>query len=205
MTLDELGQKHGTDKASHAHNYLEAYDALLTPYRDRSPLTLIEIGVRDGASVRMWQDYFPGAQIVGVDIVEGCREHAGPRITIEIGDGSDAGFLDDLATKYPPDIVFDDGSHLWSDQIDTFRRLFPCLSAGGIFICEDLHTSRSKWVEKYGRAYTDAAAAYFGRVAAEVAAEGHVYGTMLDPEVKDIQRQVEWVRFGRGFVAIKKK
>jgi hypothetical protein len=53
VTLDELGQKHGTDKASHAHNHLEAYDALLTPYRDRSPLTLIEIGVRDGASVRM--------------------------------------------------------------------------------------------------------------------------------------------------------
>jgi hypothetical protein len=60
-------------------------------------------------------------------------------------------------------------------------------------------------VAKYGRAYTDAAAGYFGRLAAEVAAEGHVYGTMFDQEVKDIQRDIEWVRFGRGFVAIKKK
>jgi hypothetical protein len=37
-----------------------------------------------------------------------------------------------------------------------------------------------------------------------VAAEGYVYGTMQDAELKQIQNQVEWVRFGRGFVAIKK-
>jgi hypothetical protein len=59
-------------------------------------------------------------------------------------------------------------------------------------------------VGKYGTPYTVAASPYFGGLAAQVASEGNVYGAMLDPEMKDIQRQVECVRFGRGFVAVKK-
>jgi trans-aconitate methyltransferase len=204
LTLDELGRKFGTDKSSQAHNYLAVYEQFLAPYRANADLGVLEIGVRDGPSVRVWQEYFPAAQIVGVDISESCRAHADTRIAIEIGDQSDPKFLQDLVAKYRFDIIFDDGSHTWSHQIDSFRLLFPHLRPGGLFVCEDLQTSRAKFVEKYGKPYTDAAAAYFGRLAAEVAAEGYVYGTMQDAELKQIQNQVEWVRFGRGFVAIKK-
>ena len=204
MNLDELGRKHGTDKASSLHNYLAVYEEVLEPYRAKADLLVLEIGVRDGASVRVWQDYFPAAQIVGIDILESCRAHADSRITIEIGDQSDHAFLRTIGDKYRPDVVLDDGSHLWSHQIDTFRMLFPHIKQGGVFICEDLHTSRSKFVEKYGRPYTEAAAPYFGRLAATFAAEGHVYGTMADAEFKEMKEQIDWVRFGRGFVVIKK-
>ena len=204
MNRDELGRKHGTDKSSSLHHYLGVYQEVLEPYRARPELTVLEIGVRDGASVRMWQDFFPTAQIVGIDIMESCRQHADGRITVEIGDQADHCFLRSMGEKYAPDVVLDDGSHEWANQIDTFRMLFPYIKAGGIFICEDLHTSRSKHVEKYGRAYTEAAAPYFGRLAATFAAEGHVYGTMADAEFKAMQDRIEWVRFGRGFVIIKK-
>jgi hypothetical protein len=165
LTLDELGLKHGTDKASGGHNYLVLYEELLTSYRAKPELLLLEVGVRDGASVRLWQDYFPQAQIVGVDILESCRAHQDSRIAIEIGDQSDPNFLEALSNKYKADIIFDDGSHSWSHQIDTFRMLFPHLNAGGLFVCEDLHTSRSKWVGKYGRPYTYSASKYFGLLA----------------------------------------
>jgi hypothetical protein len=205
VKLDELGQKHGTDKASQGHNYLVEYEPLLQPYRSKSDLLVLEIGVREGASVRLWHDYFSTAQIVGVDILERCTAHAGDRISIEIGDQSDEEFLQRLTVKYEPDIIFDDGSHFWTHQIDTFRILFPAMKPGGTFVCEDLHTSRSKWVGKYGTPYTMSAAAYFGWLAAIFSAEGHVYGTMMDAELREIARLVEWIRFGRSFVAIKKK
>ena len=52
-TLDDLGKLHGTDKASDRHNYLvRVYDPLLSPLRD-DPLTMLEIGVFHGGSVRM--------------------------------------------------------------------------------------------------------------------------------------------------------
>lgn len=204
MNLDELGRKHGTDKSSEAHNYLVEYEQLMAPYRAKGDLGILEIGVREGPSVRVWQEYFPNAQIVGVDITESCRAHADERIAIEIGDQSDPKFLQELVTKYSFDLMFDDGSHHWSHQIDSFRFLFPHLRPGGLFICEDLHTSRAKWVEKYGRPYTHAAAGYFGRLAAMVGAEGDVYDTTFDQSMNLIQKTIEWVRFGRGFVAIKK-
>jgi hypothetical protein len=36
------------------------------------------------------------------------------------------------------DIVIDDGSHKFYDQIFTFKILFPRLNAGGIYIIEDI-------------------------------------------------------------------
>jgi hypothetical protein len=84
LTLDELGRKFGTDKSSQAHNYLAVYEQFLAPYRANADLGVLEIGVRDGPSVRVWQEYFPAAQIVGVDISESCRAHADTRIAIEI-------------------------------------------------------------------------------------------------------------------------
>lgn len=203
MTLDELGRKHGTDKASEGHDYLRVYEALLAPYR-ASARQVMEIGVRDGPSVRVWQDYFPSAQIIGVDIMESCRAHADDRITIEIGDQSDQRFLNHLKETYRPEIVLDDGSHIWSHQIDTFRAFFPHLPSGGLFICEDVHTSRVNAVAKYGKPYTDTAATYFGKLAAQVGAEGPVFGTAADPELTGFQKQIDWVHFGRRFVAVKK-
>ncbi|QIK78079.1 class I SAM-dependent methyltransferase [Sphingomonas piscis] len=204
MNLNELGLKHSTDKASHGHNYLDLYEELLAPFRDRGNLRIIEIGVHEGASLRVWKDFFPDAQIVGVDIKEACRAHADTSIQIEIGDQGDETFLQSLITKHPADIIVDDGSHFWSHQIDTFRLLFPQMRSGGLFVCEDLLTSRSKWVAAYGRPYTIPAATYFGRLAAQFAAEGFVYGEASDTEMRDLQQQIAWMRFGPGFVAIRK-
>ena len=67
--LDELGILHGTDKGSLGHGYLGHYERILGPLRDE-PITILEIGVSDGASLRMWADYFTRATIVGVDINE---------------------------------------------------------------------------------------------------------------------------------------
>ena len=53
-TLDEIGLKYGTDKSSSHHHYLPFYETFMAPLRD-APITLLEIGVYQGASLRTWR------------------------------------------------------------------------------------------------------------------------------------------------------
>ncbi len=137
--LESIGQKMETDKASANHNYLDKYEFLLAPMRDKA-FTLLELGVFLGASERMWQEYFPHAQIIGVDIAENCRNFADERINILIRDLSDETVLKELAEIHPR-IIVDDASHLWSHQIKALFSLFSSLPSGGIYILEDMETS----------------------------------------------------------------
>jgi trans-aconitate methyltransferase len=140
-TLDVLGLRHGTDKASGHHDYLAFYERFLRPIRD-AHMRVLEIGVREGASLRMWADYFPNATIVGIDIDPECRRHAGGRISVEVMDQSDLPALAALARGYGPfGLIVDDGSHIWEHQITALRHLYPHLQPGGCYILEDLDTS----------------------------------------------------------------
>jgi hypothetical protein len=150
--LPYMAKAHGTDKA--LHGYLEYYRHFFGPLR-RAKLKLLEIGVGDGgasagdrrivgqggASLRMWKDYFPNAQIFAIDIVDKTHLEE-PRITIARGDQNDPGFLDDLAKRWGPfDIVIDDGSHVSEHVITSFRALFPHVKDGGYYVVEDLFFS----------------------------------------------------------------
>ena len=141
MTLDEIGRKNGTDKASDIHNYLRFYERRLAHLRDAQFL-LLEIGVYHGGSVRTWTEYFPQARIVGLDINGECRRHERDNVAIRIGDASDSSFLFDVIGEFGrPLIVLDDGSHRWDHQIRTFQILFPVMRPSGFYIVEDLDTS----------------------------------------------------------------
>ena len=143
----------GTDKQG-AHSYADAYECHFRHLRHRA-ITLLEIGVggyRDltsgGESLRTWKEFFPKAQIIGIDIhpKEGLSED---RITVLQGDQSDREFLDDVALRYGPfDVVIDDGSHICAHVITSFRALFPHLAQDGIYAIEDLQTSY--WARGYG-------------------------------------------------------
>jgi hypothetical protein len=140
-TLDELGLKYKTDKASSGHDYLRHYEFYFQQMRS-TVSRIIEIGGLDGASLRMWEEYFPAAEIVCVDIDPKVKGFEGGRISVEIGNAGDASYLKTLRDKYlTADIVIDDGSHRWDHQRLAFRSLFPMVSAGGYYVVEDLHTS----------------------------------------------------------------
>ncbi|MGG5811696.1 class I SAM-dependent methyltransferase [Falsiroseomonas sp. CW058] len=148
MRLDELGLRHGTDKASNRHDFLRTYERYLAGMRD-SAAAVLEVGVLDGASLRMWADYFPRAAILGIDVKPERAAHRTDRIGVEIGNAGDPKFLAAVAGRHGPfDLILDDGSHLWDHQQLAFRRLFPHLRPGGVFIIEDINTS---YVPRYGR------------------------------------------------------
>ena len=57
------------------HHYFDVYTRYFERYRDR-PITMLEIGVFRGGSLRMWKEYFhTDSTIVGVDIDESCQAH----------------------------------------------------------------------------------------------------------------------------------
>lgn len=141
MTLNELGLRHGTDKSSEIHDYLNLYERRFRDLRDKA-FVMIEVGVLRGASVHMWGEYFPKARIVGIDFDPDCGGQEGENISIRIGDASSVDFLFDVVQEFgKPLIVIDDGSHRWDHQIVLLQTLFPLLLPGGFFVVEDLDTS----------------------------------------------------------------
>ena len=148
--LDSIGHKFRTDKNSGFHNYLNKYDFFLNKFRDKE-MNVLELGVYKGASIAMWEEYFPKATIYGVDINEECGAYGGDRKKILIEDLSHESRIKKLA-DIAPEIVIDDASHLWSHQIKALYGLLPCLPSGGVYILEDLETSFGGYTDKYGDA-----------------------------------------------------
>jgi hypothetical protein len=135
--LPELGEKFRPTKRM--QNYLVRYDHVFGAIR-HSVKRMVEIGVQTDASVKMWRDYFPNAEIIGIDIDQECRQFEGDRIKIVIGDQTDRNFLaafarDNFGTL---DIVVDDGLHTPEAILTSFAALYPALSTHGIYAVEDL-------------------------------------------------------------------
>jgi len=148
-SLLDIGKRHGTDKANPGRVMLAAYDQHLSEARERE-ITLVEIGVLEGNSLRMWRDYFPRGKINGVDIspAAALQEDKHNSIRIFIGSQRDTDFLENMIGEIGhPDVVIDDGSHRAQDQITTLLALWPLVNPGGWYIVEDTHTS---YLEEYG-------------------------------------------------------
>lgn len=114
------------------------------------PLVFLEIGCGLGGSLQMWKRYFgPHATIVGIDILPECKSYEEDQIEVRIGPQQDIKFLQTLLDEFgPPDIVLDDGSHMMSHMVETFRFLYPQVARNGVYMVEDLHAAY--WEEYEG-------------------------------------------------------
>ena len=109
----------------------------------------MEIGCGEGGSLQLWKRYLgPLAQIVGIDILEGCMAFEEDQIAVRIGSQRDPEFLGKVIAEFgPPDVVLDDGSHVMADVMESFRFLYPRTAASGVYMVEDLHTA---YWDEYG-------------------------------------------------------
>lgn len=126
-------------------HYLDIYDRYLSSYRGKS-IKFLEIGIADGGSFNVWRPYFGDkANIYGIDILPDCRAKVDAlnlNCHARIGSQNDPQFLREVIAEMGGlDIVLDDGSHVAEHQLTSFKTLFPLLAEGGLYICEDLHTS----------------------------------------------------------------
>ncbi len=152
VNLTDLADKYGSDKGSKKHRYTELYHMLFQPLRRRK-LTFVEMGLliggpehgvskdrvtRDLPSIRMWLEYFPKAQIIGMDVSDfSWFEH--PRFTFRRCDMDSVEELRSARAALPAcDVILDDASHASHHQQNAFLELFPKLKRGGLYIIEDL-------------------------------------------------------------------
>lgn len=126
-------------------HYFDIYTRHFGSYRDR-PISMLEIGVFRGGSLRMWKKYFhPDSTIVGIDVDKSCEayEIADQNVFVRIGSQADPAFLARVNDEFGPfDIILDDGSHKTHHQIVSFGALFrDALKDGGCYMVEDVHTN----------------------------------------------------------------
>ena len=136
--LCELAIKYGSDRTPYTggHAYTPYYYDLL---KNRSPKKILEIGIDTGRGLRMWKEYFPLAEIFGLD---GNRDllFNEDRIKTFFCDLGSLESIQNAAIQVGGDIdiVFDDGSHIPQHQVETAKIFIPLLATDGIYIIEDV-------------------------------------------------------------------
>lgn len=139
-----------TDKGPDGHDYTEVYEHFFAPLK-AEPIRILEIGIDRGGSLLMWRDYFPKAQIFGIDI-ESRSDMDSDRIHTFVADQSSREQLGAFLAKFPGpyDVILDDGGHSMEQQQVSLGFLFGQVRPGGYYVVEDVHTSLpafypSKW------------------------------------------------------------
>lgn len=149
--LTYLADKWGTDKGTlyEGHQYTKIYEKLIP---STSSPVMVEIGLKDprfpGSGMRMWDEYFDDFQYYGFDIEETNDLNPNPsKFNLYKGDQSNPldliNFINTFNLDNKIDVMIDDGSHVGSHIIITFKTLYPSLKKGGIYIIEDLHAGHA--------------------------------------------------------------
>ena len=149
-SLHTTGKVFMTDKYRESHSfnnysYLDIYERFLKKFKNKK-INLLEIGVKDGESLRMWKSYFKRSKIYGIDINPTATKYEENRIKIFIGSQNDKSFLNKISSMaFNLDVIIDDGSHVNEHILTSFNSLFyDKLKPGGYYIIEDLACSYRK-------------------------------------------------------------
>lgn len=152
MTLLELYKKYDiyenveypSDKNSY-HSYIEDFYEKEFSRLRKEPITLVEIGIANSGSIRLWAEYFEEATIFGVDNFSCGEEYR--RKSKDLIDGNvprikiiekDAYSLDAISCIPEADILIDDGPHSLESQIFFLKNYLDKVKKDGIAIVEDI-------------------------------------------------------------------
>jgi hypothetical protein len=174
-TLKDLVEKYGSDKNVSLHT--STYTFLFNNIR-RDVKSVLEIGVgtvlesdskstfrgvlslhphyKPGGSLRAFRDFFPNAQLYGIDIGEDCKIDE-ERLKTFIFDSTDKQRCDEHLETLTFDLIIDDGSHYGKDQIATLSNLFHRVEPGGFYIIEDVGGvagGEPDFIETYGEQFS---------------------------------------------------
>jgi len=134
------GDKMGADR----NNYAEVYARILT---GMDPQRVVELGVFQGASMAVWCELFPEAEVVGLDLDFG-RFHANYYALKDRGAfkenspllhewdaySDEAEILRDMGDI---DLFVDDGPHTEDAITNVLSLVGPMMAPGGVYVVED--------------------------------------------------------------------
>ena len=146
--LDEKNLKinpnYGTDKGN-PKSYIDGfYEENFKKYREKD-ITLVEIGVRSGASLKLWSEYFSKkSKIYGLDNLYDKDTNDVPinekwttlkNVKYIVGDAYTIEVIKSLPNI---DILIDDGPHTLESHIKLLELYTSKINSGGVIIIEDI-------------------------------------------------------------------
>jgi hypothetical protein len=154
--LCEIGAKYGTDKSPYndltseyyRHSYTPFYSLLFSNIRN-DQINLGEVGILYNSSIKMWREYFSNANIYAWDGNHDHLENAKSHNLHNV-------FYDYMHTSYEEsiqqsfnktqikfNILIDDASHFFWDQIRLIRGCVDYLLPNSTLIIEDIDKNNS--------------------------------------------------------------
>lgn len=157
MSLIDLIDNSRTDKNT-THSYLSIYEVLFSKYKENAK-NILEIGIAQGGSIKLWKDYFTNSTIYGIDIMNNKKiwnKLIHNNIILYTSQNAyDNQFVKtafvDKNIKF--DVIIDDGPHTLISMINFIKLYAPLLTDTGILIIEDIQSY--EWIHKLSQEVPD--------------------------------------------------
>ena len=140
----------------HRHPNTSIYDLILATFK-RKKINIAEFGIASNASMRIWRNYFTEAEIQGFEIKEDLIENAKKenlknvyyhKLDVKDDFAIDYKFAQLKKNDVDFDVIIDDSSHAFEDQVKIISECFKYLKTGGIIIIEDIYRYDENYSEQ---------------------------------------------------------
>jgi hypothetical protein len=145
MNLEEIVDNSRTDKNT-IHSYLPLYQNLLINKRE-SAKNVLEVGILQGGSIKLWSDFFTNATIYGLDIMnsnnvwEGIKNNEKIILYTSTDAYNNDFFINHFLNKnIRCDFMLDDGPHSLESMIQFIKLYSQIMTDDGILIIEDVQS-----------------------------------------------------------------
>jgi len=135
MFLSNIVDNSRTDKNT-THSYLELYQSLLFNKKETAK-NVLEVGICDGGSIKLWHDYFVNATVYGLDImnINNVYSELQNNDRIVLHTSTDAYNEETFKTNFlnkniKCDFMLDDGPHTLESMIQFIKLYSRCSSVG---------------------------------------------------------------------------
>ena len=145
----DLSLKYDTDKSPYnqkslRHAYTGVYHLLFNRVKNQN-LNICELGILKNESIKLLRDYFPNATIFGFDneinLIQKAKTDNLEKTTYNLINVKEDLNLINVFNKLDKqfDIIIDDSTHVFDDQIRIIKCLHKFMKPGGTMFIEDIY------------------------------------------------------------------
>jgi hypothetical protein len=145
MSLEQIVDNSRTDKNT-VHSYLQLYQNLLVCKKETAK-NVLEIGICNGGSIKLWSDFFINAKVFGLDIMninnvwDVIKNNENIILYTSI-DAYNKDFVDNhfIKQNIKFDFMLDDGPHSLESMKQFIKLYSQLMTDDGILIIEDVQS-----------------------------------------------------------------
>ena len=155
--LCNIGKKYQTNKSpinlnGHRSAYTAIYSLLFSQIQNKK-INFAEIGIEKNASIKMWREYFSHASIYAFEyddlkINAAKKNNLFKTFYFKINVNDKKSIIKSFnKTKSKFDVLIDDSTHNFNDQIRIIKNCHKYLNSGGFMILEDIFKNKKDHTE----------------------------------------------------------